>query len=126
MSVKSITLDNDLSFQKHKELSELVDATVFFCHAYHSWEKGTVENRNRCVRRYAPKRTDLSTVSLERFTEIETILRTRYMKCLDFNTPEETWDSEIEKEKKREEKNQKRAIVSTLPASIIQKIGCSA
>ena len=119
VSVKSITLDNDISFQKHKELSELVDATVFFCHAYHSWEKGTVENRNRCVRRYAPKRTDLSTVSLERFREIETILRTRYMKCLDFKTPEETWDSEIKKEKKREEKNQKRAIVSILPASII-------
>jgi IS30 family transposase len=53
--VKSITLDNDLSFQKHEELSELVGTVVFFCHPYCSHEKGTVENRNRCVRRYVPK-----------------------------------------------------------------------
>ena len=28
--VKSLTLDNDLSFQKHEELSELIKATIFF------------------------------------------------------------------------------------------------
>lgn len=121
--VKSITLDNDLSFQKHQELSELVGAIVFFCHAYHSWEKGTVENRNRAVRRYVPKRTNLSTILIERFKEIETILRTRYMKVLDFKTPQEAWDAEMAKEKKREEKKRERATVSTLPASIIQKVG---
>jgi len=121
--VKSITLDNDLSFQKHKDLSELVDAIVFFCNAYHSWEKGTVENRNRCVRRYVPKKTNLSTISIERFKEIEEILRTRYMKCLSFKTPQEAWNIEIEKEKKGKEKKRKCAIVSALPASIIQKVG---
>ena len=124
--VKSITLDNDLSFQKHNEMSALLGAIVFFCHPYHSWEKGTVENRNRCVRRYVPKKTNLSSVSLERFTEIETILRTRYMTCLHFKTPQEAWNTEVEKEKKREKNNQKSVTVPTLPASIIQKIGCSA
>jgi IS30 family transposase len=121
--VKSLTLDNDLSFQKHEELSELVDAIVFFCHPYCSHEKGTVENRNRAVRRYVPKKTNLSTVPIERFKEIETILRTRYMKVLDFKTPQEAWDIEVEKEKTRQEKKQKRARVTALPASIIQKVG---
>ena len=121
--VKSITFDNDLSFQKHRELSELVGTIVFFCHAYHSWEKGTVENRNRAVRRYVPKKTNLSAVPIERFKEIEKILRTRYMKVLGFKTPEEAWDIEMEKEKKREEKKREHATVSTLPASIIQKVG---
>jgi IS30 family transposase len=124
--VRSITLDNDISFQKHEAMSELVDAVVFFCHAYHSWEKGTVENRNRAVRRYAPKRTDLSSVPIERFKEIETILRTRYMTCLGFNTPQEAWDIEIEKEKKTEEQQHRRATFIALPASIIQKSRCSA
>lgn len=124
--VRSITLDNDLSFQKHHEMSDLLDAVVFFCQPYHSWEKGTVENRNRCVRRYVPKRTDLSSVSLERFKEIETILRTRYMTCLGFRTPQEAWDMELVKEKKRRKKKSQRATVSALPASIIQKIRCSA
>lgn len=123
--VKSLTLDNDLSFQKHEELSELVDAIVFFCHPYCSSEKGTVENRNHAVRRYVPKKTDLSSVPLERFKEIETTLRTRYMKCLGFHTPQEAWDNEIAKWKKREERKQKRVILKALPAPIIQKVRCS-
>lgn len=121
--VRSLTLDNDLSFQKHKELSELVGAVVFFCNPYHSWEKGTVENRNRAVRRYVPKRTDLSSIPTERFKEIETILRTRYMKVLTFKTPQEVWDGEIGKEKQREERKRERARVSTLSASIIKNVG---
>jgi IS30 family transposase len=124
--VRSITLDNDISFQKHEEMSALVGAVVFFCHPYHSWEKGTVENRNGAVRRYAPKRTDLSSVPLGRFKEIQTILRTRFMKCLDFKTPEEVWDEEIVKWKKREEKKLRRATLSALSASIIHKSRCSA
>lgn len=124
--VQSLTLDNDLSFQKHEELSELVNAIVFFCHPYCSSEKGTVENRNHAIRRYAPKKTNLSTISVERFKEIENILRTRYMKCLGFKTPQEAWDSEIEKWKKREERKQKRVTLLALPAPIIQKNRCSA
>lgn len=93
--VRSMTLDNDLSFQKHEELSALVDAVVFFCHAYCSHEKGTVENRNKVIRRYLPKRTDLSTVPKERFKEVEQILRTRFMTCLSFHTPQEVWDREM-------------------------------
>ena len=124
--VQSITLDNDLSFQKHKELSALVGVIIFFCNPYHSWEKGTVENRNGRVRRYVPKKTDLSSILPERFKEIETILRTRYMTCLKFKTPQEAWDIEIEKWKQREEKKKNQAIITELPASIIHKSGCSA
>lgn len=123
---RSITLDNDISFQKHRELSELTDAAVFFCHAYHSWEKGTVENRNRGVRRYEPKGTDFSLVSDERIKEIETILRTRFMKCLNFKTPQEAWDTEMLLWKRREEKKEKRATVKVLPMPIFIKNECSA
>ena len=124
--VQSITLDNDLSFQKHRELSELVDAIVFFCNPYHSWEKGTIENRNRAVRRYVPKKTDLSSISIRRFTEIENILRTRYMKCLTYQTPKEAWDREIEKTRTLVEKKRARATMTALPTSIIQNSWCSA
>ncbi|MEK7553523.1 MAG: IS30 family transposase [Patescibacteria group bacterium] len=121
--IKSITLDNDLSFQKHLELSALLDAIVFFCHPYQSSEKGTVENRNRAVRRYVPKKTNLSSVSIERFKEIETILRTRYMKVLNFKTPEEVWNIEMEKEKQRRKRKWKRATMTPLLTSINQKVG---
>ena len=51
----SLTLDNDIAFRKHEELSELIKAPIYFCHAYHSWEKGGVEYSNRLIREYVPK-----------------------------------------------------------------------
>jgi IS30 family transposase len=95
--IQSLTLDNDISFQKHQELSELLDATIFFCHPFHSWEKGTVENRNKFIRRYLPKKTDFSKCSKEQIIEVEKKLRTRFMKCLNYQTPEESFKEEISK-----------------------------
>lgn len=97
--LKSLTLDNDISFKKHEALSALIDVAVFFCHPYTSSEKGTVENRNRAIRRTVPKRTDLSQISEETIHLIETKLRNRPMKCLGYRTPQEAWDAEIQKQK---------------------------
>ena len=124
--VKSITLDNDISFQKHSALSDLVGAVVFFCHPYHSWEKGTVENRNKSVRRYVVKGANLSLISKERFAEIEEILRTRFMTCLGFKTPQEAWDIEMETARKSEVEEENCATLAALPTSIIQPNRCSA
>lgn len=128
---ESLTLDNDLSFAKHKEMSALVDAPVYFCNPYHSWEKGTIENRNRAARIDIPKKTDISTVSNARIRAVEKHMRNRPMKCLGYKTPQEAWDIEIKKrtEKKKQkaiaEKSQ-RARVSTLATVILNKSGCSA
>ncbi len=127
----SVTLDNDLSFAKHEEMSELVGAPVYFCNPYHSWEKGTVENRNGRVRIDIPKKTDLSTVSDERLKAIETEMRTRPMKVLGFKTPQEAWDIEIKKRAHKKLKQQsaetnQRATVSILATVISNENGCSA
>jgi IS30 family transposase len=95
--VQSLTLDNDLSFQKHQELSELIEATVFFCHPHTPYEKGTVENRNKAIRRYVKKRSDLSKYGNEYFKMVETKLRTKFMKCLNYRTPEEVFKIEMKK-----------------------------
>jgi len=99
MSLKSLTLDNDVSFKKHRMLSALLAATVFFCHPYSSSEKGTVENRNRVIRRTVPKRTDLSQVPEETIRAVELKMRNRPMKCLGYRTPQEAWDAEMKKQK---------------------------
>ena len=39
-NLSSLTLDNDIAFRRHKELSEILKAPIYFCHPYHSWEKG--------------------------------------------------------------------------------------
>ena len=93
--VKSLTLDNDLSFQKHEALSELIEATVYFTHPYTSSDKGTVENRNGRIREFVPKRSDISRVPPSVIKQAEKHLRTRFMKCLGFHTPEEAWQSEL-------------------------------
>jgi len=97
---KSLTLDNDISFQKHPELSELIKATVYFCHPQAPYEKGTVENRNKAIRRYVKKKSDLSKYGNEYFKMVETKLRNRFMKCLNYRTPEEVFQKEILKQKK--------------------------
>lgn len=94
---ESLTLDNDIMFVRHEELSHLIGATVYFCEPYHSWEKGTVENRNRFVREDIPKGTDLSTVIPERLTAIEHDMRNRPMKVLGYRSPQEAWDEEMDK-----------------------------
>jgi len=96
--VKSVTLDNDISFAKHQELSALIGAPVFFTRPYTSQDKGTVENRNGRVREFIPKRSDISQVSDEKIREAQEHLRTRYMKCLGWRTPQEVWDEEVRKE----------------------------
>jgi len=95
--VKTLTIDNDLSFQKHQKLSEIIGADIFFCHPQNPQEKPTVENRNKAVRRYLTKRSDLSKFSLEYIKEVEEKLRNKFMSCLSFKTPKEIWGKEIEK-----------------------------
>ncbi len=98
--VKSFTVDNDISFQKHEELSELIDAAIFFCHPQSPHEKGTIENRNKAIRRYLKKRSDLSTYSKDFIVEIERKLRDRFMECLKYKTPRESFALELQKQNK--------------------------
>lgn len=125
---ESVTLDNDLSFAKHVEMSALVEAPVYFCNPYHSWEKGTIENRNRRVRSDVPKGTDISAVSDECVTEIETAMRNTPLKVLGFRTPQEAWDAEMKRRRQKKSvapKHQSATIV-VLATAANNKNGCSA
>jgi IS30 family transposase len=88
--VNSLTIDNDISFRRHKDLSTALGAPVFFCQPYHSWEKGSVENMNKWIRQYVPKRTDISKLNDDYIRFIEDRLNNRPRKCLKFRTPFET------------------------------------
>jgi IS30 family transposase len=83
----SLTVDNDISFKKHEELSELLGAPIYFCHPYHSWEKGGVENINKLIRQYILKGSDISKYSDKYIREIETKLNNRPRKGLKYKTP---------------------------------------
>lgn len=87
--LKTLTMDNDILFARHEELATLLQVKIYFCHPYHSWEKGTVENTNKVIRRDIPKGSDISKRSKRFIESREQKLNRRPMKCLDYQTPQE-------------------------------------
>jgi IS30 family transposase len=86
---KTGTTDNDLLFARHKELEKELKIKIYFCHPYHSWEKGTIENTNGEIRKDVPKGSDISKYSKFFFQKLEKKLNDRFMKCLKYRTPNE-------------------------------------
>lgn len=85
-AVKSITTDNDVAFGQWKELEEKLQTEIYFCHPYHSWEKGLVENCNRWIREFVPKKTDLKSIPAWFLLEIERYFNHKPRECLDGRT----------------------------------------
>lgn len=85
--VLSITTDNDIAFTCWRELEVLLQTHIYFTHPYHSWEKGLVENTNRWIRCFVPKRRDIASVTEEEMLEIHAFLNDRPRECLGFRFP---------------------------------------
>ncbi len=93
VEVKSITTDNDIAFTCWRELETLLNTHIYFTHPYHSWEKGLVENTNRWIRCFVPKRRDISSVTEEEMREIHSFLNDRPRECIGFRSPREYYSS---------------------------------
>jgi len=87
--MRTLTLDNDILFRMHNTLSIVLRLKIYFCHAYHSWEKGSIENVNGFIRKYIPKGSDISRYTKYEINIVEKKCNQRFMKCLDFKTPNE-------------------------------------
>lgn len=95
--VKSTTYDNGPEFTGHKEVNDVINMVSYFCEPYHSWEKGTIENRNGVIRYYFPKGTDFSKITEEQIKYVQDKINNRPMKCLGFRTPKEVHDEIVHK-----------------------------
>jgi transposase, IS30 family len=91
--VQSITTDNDIAFQHWLELEDIIQAPIYFCHPYHSWEKGSVENTNRWIRCFVPKNKDISLVTQSEMDCIHTYLNDRPRAVIDFRKSSEYYQS---------------------------------
>ena len=85
-TVKTVTLDNDIAFGKWKKLEAMLGALIYFCHPFHSWEKGLVENTNRWIRQFIPKKTNLQLISKEDLKAIEDWFNHTPRQCLEGRT----------------------------------------
>lgn len=95
--IESLTLDNGVENKDHQKISKELNAKVYFCHAYHSWEKGTNENTNGLVRRYLPRGTSLENITQSDLDDIAYELNNRPRKSLQYNTPSEMLELEYSK-----------------------------
>ncbi len=57
----TITLDNGGEFADHGNVSDAVNATIYFAKPYASYQRGTNENTNGLIRRVWPKGMKLGT-----------------------------------------------------------------
>jgi len=86
---KTLTADNGSENTKHHYIAKELHLHMYFCHAYHSWEKGTVENTNGRIRRDIPKGISIDTISEAYIVDLEEKLNNTPRKCLQFLTPNE-------------------------------------
>ncbi len=92
--IRTITTDRGLEWS---DLNPWVVAllkkklNLYFCAPYSSWEKGSIENMNRLLRRYIPKGKNLpwSEANHEEARRIEAMMNRRPRKILGYRTPEE-------------------------------------
>ena len=87
--MRTMTIDNDILLKRHKELAGLLSIEIYFCHPFHSWEKGSVENANKYIRKSIPKGSNISKYSKNFILSVEEKLNRRFMKCLGFRSPAE-------------------------------------
>jgi IS30 family transposase len=95
--VLSITYDNGTEFVYHEQINYILESCSYFCQPYHSWEKGSVENRNWFIRRFLPKKTDFSKIDKSNIIQIQDWINNRPMRCLDYKTPKEVFDYELKR-----------------------------
>lgn len=88
---RSLTYDNGSEHAEHEKINKALGTRSYFCHPYSSWERGTNENTNGLIRRFLPKKTDFSKVSMKQIKRIEFLLNNRPRKCLNYRTPEEVF-----------------------------------
>jgi IS30 family transposase len=107
--MRTVTTDNDLLFERHKELEKILHIRIYFCHQYHSWEKGTIEHINGVIRRDIPKGSDISNYSKKFIMKLEAKLNRRPMECLKDRMPQEVLDI-YRKRIKRNKKHRVREV----------------
>jgi transposase, IS30 family len=93
--IKTLTFDNDTAFMQHQQIGRTLGARTFFTRPYTSQDKGAVENRIGVLRRFIPKKTDLSLISASQLRQIENKLNNRPVRKFNYKTPNQVFSEKI-------------------------------
>lgn len=81
-TVRSVTTDNGCEFLDPGRIKAVVGCDVYYTRAYASWEKGSVENFNRLVRRWYPKGTDFGRCTRAEMHRLERVINSIHRRLL--------------------------------------------
>lgn len=88
---KTITVDNGSEFSNCEGMEKSVygnkkRTTVYYCHPYSAYERGTNENINKMIRRFLPKGTDFRKVTTVYIRRVEEWINNYPREILGFET----------------------------------------
>ncbi len=86
---KTITRDNGTENVNHEQTKNIFGVQSYYCDGYASWQKGGIENLNKQVRQYLPKKLNLSKLYNDDIYRIQERLNNRPRKSLNYLTPNE-------------------------------------
>jgi len=92
---KSVTFDNGRENYNHEQLQRDLNIKTYFCDPYAAWQKGANENHNGILRRYIPKKTDISNLPQWELDLIIDEINNKPKKCLKYQTPKEAFEQEL-------------------------------
>ena len=98
--IQTITFDNDILFLEHKKLEKKYGIKIYFCFPHSPWQKPSIEQLNKILRRYIPKSSDISQYSKIFIKRLEEKMNRKFMDVLGSLTPDEAYKKE-RKQKQR-------------------------
>lgn len=88
---KSVTRDNGKENANHTDTLDDFGVQTYFCDPYASWQKGGIENLNKLIRQYLPKKCDFAKITDKDVYEIQEKLNNRPRKSNNYLTPNEVF-----------------------------------
>jgi len=99
--MQTITFDNDILFLEHQKLEKKYGIKIYFCFPHSPWQKPSIENLNKTLRRYIPKSSDISKYSRRFVAKLEAKMNRKFMDVIGSLTPDEAYHKERRKQKQR-------------------------
>lgn len=89
--LKTITTDNGTEFAAHGLITKKCNVPVYFADPYSSWQKGAIENANKLIRQYLPKKSSFDKLNQQEIKNIQHKINQRPRAKLNFKTPKEVF-----------------------------------
>lgn len=88
---RSITFDRGFEFVSWRELDKGMGMKSWFCDPQAPWQKGSVENMNKRIRRRLPRNAAILSMTEPELRQINDTLNATPRKCLGYRTPAEVF-----------------------------------